>query len=433
MESNHNRLVQFNGEMIDFQLNLDVDHRKRRRNRTTQSCLNCHTSKRKCDRKRPCSRCIQLGLTGLCVYEVDDPAIRDDPNVDEITKLRNRIAELESLVRELRGKPHPRWVDAGQGSNTGSEGDLSDKWHTRAHKKPAIAIGSQMSVKMESEPFSDLSYHQYQHRHHHQQLSLQQRHHDNHQQGQHYSPSPPLSMAPSSGSSSSPPRDEIDSAYYPHHDFHTSSNGSSCHCIVNPVVAPHLLSLTQQLQSIYAILNRLPEHNSEEGCLVLDRIAALNNFLQLHQKHEVFSYQQHVGGNAQAQAHHHHLQSNNPVLGSLTNQQHFSPLPSPHSVEFDHFVHHSPHHFAGPGGTPDSELMRPESTSSSGSTFSPCHQQQTQLGSPWYQAVSSPNSSAGINGLGHGPGYNPYFPVSPGVNGSPHSLQQQQQHAYEVI
>ena len=44
--------------------------------------------------------------TGLCVYEVDDPAIRDDPNVDEVTKLRNRIAELESLVRELRGIYH---------------------------------------------------------------------------------------------------------------------------------------------------------------------------------------------------------------------------------------------------------------------------------------------------------------------------------------
>jgi len=54
----------------------------RRRNRTTQSCLNCHTSKRmvwmlcdvcgkhefksvsfQCDRKRPaCARCTQLGL-----------------------------------------------------------------------------------------------------------------------------------------------------------------------------------------------------------------------------------------------------------------------------------------------------------------------------------------------------------------------------------
>ncbi|KAF8171556.1 hypothetical protein K438DRAFT_1612962, partial [Mycena galopus ATCC 62051] len=73
------------------------------RHRTTQSCLNCHTSKRKCDRKRPCQRCVQLGLTGLCVYEIDDPALRDDPTVDENTRLRNRIAELESLVREVRG------------------------------------------------------------------------------------------------------------------------------------------------------------------------------------------------------------------------------------------------------------------------------------------------------------------------------------------
>jgi hypothetical protein len=29
--------------------------------------------------------------------------IRDDPTIDEATRLRNRIAELESLVRELRG------------------------------------------------------------------------------------------------------------------------------------------------------------------------------------------------------------------------------------------------------------------------------------------------------------------------------------------
>ncbi|KAJ7506334.1 hypothetical protein B0H11DRAFT_1666812, partial [Mycena galericulata] len=75
--------------------------RKRRRNRTTQSRLNCHTTKRKCDQKRPCQRCIQLGLTGLCVYEVDDPTLRDDPSVEN-TRLLNWIAELESLVRELR-------------------------------------------------------------------------------------------------------------------------------------------------------------------------------------------------------------------------------------------------------------------------------------------------------------------------------------------
>lgn len=41
--------MQLKGEIIDFEFTLggDVDHRKRRRNRTTQSCLNCHTSKRK--------------------------------------------------------------------------------------------------------------------------------------------------------------------------------------------------------------------------------------------------------------------------------------------------------------------------------------------------------------------------------------------------
>ncbi|KIM53453.1 hypothetical protein SCLCIDRAFT_1222770 [Scleroderma citrinum Foug A] len=114
------------GEIMDLDFTIDTDHRKRRRNRTTQSCLNCHTSKRKCDRKRPCQRCIQLGLTGLCVYEIDDPALRDDPTVDEATRLRNRIAELESLVRELRGKPHPRWAD--------TTGDPSERWHSRAAK-----------------------------------------------------------------------------------------------------------------------------------------------------------------------------------------------------------------------------------------------------------------------------------------------------------
>ncbi|KAI6044924.1 hypothetical protein EDC04DRAFT_2640703 [Pisolithus marmoratus] len=95
--------LQLKGEIMDLDFTVDTDHRKRRRNRTTQSCLNCHTSKRKCDRKRPCQRCIQLGLTGLCVYEIDDPALR------------------------YVCKPHPRWADA-------SAGDPSDRWHSRAAK-----------------------------------------------------------------------------------------------------------------------------------------------------------------------------------------------------------------------------------------------------------------------------------------------------------
>jgi hypothetical protein len=37
--------------------------------------------------------------------------------------------------------------------------------------------------------------------------------------------------------------------------------------------------------------------------------------------------------------------------------------------------------------------------------------------------------------MGHptGFGHNPYFPVSPGIGGSPLSLQQQQQNGYEIL
>ncbi|KAG2143001.1 hypothetical protein DEU56DRAFT_792909 [Suillus clintonianus] len=105
------------------------NHRKRRRNRTTQSCLSCHTSKRMCDRKRPCGRCTQLGLTGLCVYEVDDASKRTDVQEDESLRLRQRVAELEGVIRELKNKPHPRWAQA---VSTESE---FQKWHARSQSR----------------------------------------------------------------------------------------------------------------------------------------------------------------------------------------------------------------------------------------------------------------------------------------------------------
>ncbi|KAI0704993.1 hypothetical protein C8T65DRAFT_740975 [Cerioporus squamosus] len=97
----------------------DDDHRKKRRNRPTQSCLNCHTSKRMCDRQRPCGRCTQLGLTGLCVYEVDNPSQRVNAQ-DEAGRLKKRVAELESIIRELKNKPHPRWAQSGQSASDDS-------------------------------------------------------------------------------------------------------------------------------------------------------------------------------------------------------------------------------------------------------------------------------------------------------------------------
>ncbi|KAI0355568.1 hypothetical protein OH77DRAFT_296569 [Trametes cingulata] len=99
------------------------DHRRKRRNRPTQSCLNCHTSKRMCDRQRPCGRCTQLGLTGLCVYEVDNPSHRANAQ-DEAARLQKRVAELESIIRELKNKPHPRWAQSGGGTNNSSTTSL---------------------------------------------------------------------------------------------------------------------------------------------------------------------------------------------------------------------------------------------------------------------------------------------------------------------
>ncbi|BEJ13037.1 hypothetical protein CspHIS471_0302110 [Cutaneotrichosporon sp. HIS471] len=85
-----------------------VDHRKRKRNRTIRSCVPCHNHKRKCDRRRPCGRCTALGLTGSCVYEVDEARDPNDPEVIETDRLRRRIAELEQVVRELRQRHPPR-------------------------------------------------------------------------------------------------------------------------------------------------------------------------------------------------------------------------------------------------------------------------------------------------------------------------------------
>ncbi|OCF33020.1 hypothetical protein I316_05358 [Kwoniella heveanensis BCC8398] len=85
-----------------------MDHRKRKRNRTIRSCVPCHNHKRKCDRKRPCGRCTALGLTGTCVYEIDETRDMNDPDVAEADRLRKRIAELEQVIRELRQKTPAR-------------------------------------------------------------------------------------------------------------------------------------------------------------------------------------------------------------------------------------------------------------------------------------------------------------------------------------
>ncbi|KAJ9090654.1 hypothetical protein QFC19_009512 [Naganishia cerealis] len=95
------KLASVDGVMDEHDLEFreaKIDHRKRKRNRTIQSCLPCHQNKRKCDRKKPCSRCKTLGLVSFLTSKMDDP------DQTENDHLRSRIAELEQVVRELRQK-----------------------------------------------------------------------------------------------------------------------------------------------------------------------------------------------------------------------------------------------------------------------------------------------------------------------------------------
>ncbi|KDQ25639.1 hypothetical protein PLEOSDRAFT_1106556 [Pleurotus ostreatus PC15] len=343
--------LQLKGEIMDLEFTLDTDHRKRRRNRTTQSCLNCHTSKRKacvmsisyfasltrsiqqCDRKRPCQRCIQLGLTGLCVYEIDDPALRDDPSVDENTRLRNRIAELESLVRELRGKPHPRWADS-----SFREGDPSEKWHSRASKSHAMTtkqgqsssgtnnhghsmrvgtsgvISSMLTpIKTES-PAESMQAHLYRFspspgpqsvRYHTFQAggrspSSSSFEGDTRQSfsasssgstSMPYQPSPYIGHATGGESPYSDTRSCQDhhgngGQSYPLIDSRTyaqgyaSSSDPHCPCRTNPATGHAYISLSQQLQSTINSVRQYSNHPPDSRCLLYRRILELHN--QLH-------------------------------------------------------------------------------------------------------------------------------------------------------
>ncbi|KAH9949782.1 hypothetical protein B0H21DRAFT_777052 [Amylocystis lapponica] len=364
---------------MDFDLGLDVDHRKRRRNRTTQSCLNCHTSKRKCDRKRPCQRCIQLGLTGLCVYEVDDPASRDDPNIDESTRLRNRIAELESLVRELRGKPHPRWAEPNF-----CDGDATEKWHSRSSKRlqsqfqrqrrdgfpdvvhpsdgvvphissvkpePSVEISQHSLYRFSPQPSNGSAYSpaaQY------PPTYTRNQNHPTHNGSS--SPEEESAMVYSSASSSSSMGYQdhrvADASGHIHGDQYPylrpvtvdSVPHHSCSCISNPAAANPLIALTNQLRHTMHSIRQLPEHHSHHQCLIVKRVLELDDIL--------------------------HGNSQDIITGSS-----YEALPTP----------------------TESETMSPISTSSHSSLGTSMHD--------WPNMASSS-------------GYDAYFPVSPGEHGA---------------
>ncbi|KAJ7625560.1 hypothetical protein FB45DRAFT_921774 [Roridomyces roridus] len=62
---------------------------------------------------------MHMGQTGNCVYEVDDPTRQGKPDEG---RLKGRIAELEGVIRELKNKPHPRWLAEQEGTSSDSSG-----------------------------------------------------------------------------------------------------------------------------------------------------------------------------------------------------------------------------------------------------------------------------------------------------------------------
>jgi len=390
--------LQLKGEIMDMEFTVDTDHRKRRRNRTTQSCLNCHTSKRKCDRKRPCQRCIQLGLTGLCVYEIDDPALRDDPSVDENTRLRNRIAELESLVRELRGKPHPRWADS-----SFRDGDPNEKWHSRAakitplakrrgHSPERLGLGDRMPSRIppplmspvKSEPSTDGStlyrftpsppaarYNGYDQQH----PSYNESYH---------TPSTSPSVQYTNGTNGAIPSSYSDSGSYnlsgsddgnvypsdQYNSHHISSN--ICSCRTNPATGIAYISLAQQLQSSLSSLRQYSHHPQNTSCTLYRRIVELNNAMQ---------YVPVVRSPPANQANSCHLSGNEPAEA------------------------HAPPNNTFENAIPDREIPTPLSASSGHGSF--------HTGSSAGVAPQEWNALAAA-------GYNPYFPVH-----NDHNLYQQ--------
>ncbi|KAJ7180960.1 hypothetical protein C8R46DRAFT_595726 [Mycena filopes] len=222
----------------------DVDHRKRRRNRTTQSCLNCHATKRMCDRKRPCTRCSQLGISANCVYEVDDPSRQGKQ--DEGARLMNRITELEGVIRELKSKP-PSRQDRSPRPSEGS---------SHSPSPPHLGHGMAPSNTGSSSPSSAS-----------------------------HSPGPSLHFPTGFGDSQSAPGyprpDEslasLMAAYAGLTDHMFIRRGGSCNCLNESACYQVVLELSLRLRKTADVLARSPSHLSS-NCTLNSQISELDTF-----------------------------------------------------------------------------------------------------------------------------------------------------------
>ncbi|KAJ7714744.1 hypothetical protein B0H16DRAFT_519952 [Mycena metata] len=224
----------------------DGDHRKRRRNRTTQSCLNCHTTKRMCDRKRPCTRCTQLGISANCVYEVDEPRRPGKP--DESGRLMNRITELEGVIRELKNNKSP----SHQYRSPRPSGVLSHSPsppHSVVGMPPINTGGSSSSS------------------------------------GGH-SPSPSLHLTSGFGDSQSlpsfsrpdDPLASLMAAYAGLADHMFVRRGGNCNCLNETACYQVVLELSLRLRRTADVLARSPSHSNNSNCALNSQISELDTF-----------------------------------------------------------------------------------------------------------------------------------------------------------
>jgi hypothetical protein len=308
--------------------------------------------------------------------------------LDESTRLRNRIAELESLVRELRGKPHPRWAEGNF-----RDGDQSERWHSRAAKYSSQVKragteaepvdvdeftdhdGRIPSIKVEDSGRSPL--------YGFGSTSPSSLRYNNFPSGV---PSPPPILPFDNnrrGSYDASARSTISYSsssttlyhHNSHHDNASSYSGGSggydqsdfgedfqprfeqpsppiqsfCACRSNPGTAPTLIALNRQLQNSTSVLRQYANHTPDSQCMLYRRIAELNNLMQVS------------GGSGRGV----------PVNSGTT---------------------------YGPGALPtptDSEMMSPSPLSSTSSPFDP--PSAGHQGHDWAAIAAQ--------------GYNPYFPI----------------------
>ncbi|KAG6854286.1 hypothetical protein C0991_008534 [Blastosporella zonata] len=242
---------------------------------------------------------------------------RDDPTLDENTRLKNRIAELESLVRELRGKPHPRWAD----SNF-RDGDPNEKWHSRATKcapvtkrrgsspdRPSVRTLPPSLSPIKTEPTTEPSPNLY-------RFSASPPPPMRYSNNFHTDVRPPSSASydnegsyPSNNGNYHPPSGSPTTYHAPHHSssvpssysdggsytlsgsddgnsYHSGGHGDQysssqmCSCRTSPGTSIAYISLAQQLQTSLSSLRQYYPHPPNSSCVLYRRIVELNNIMQ---------------------------------------------------------------------------------------------------------------------------------------------------------